>query len=923
MKTIIAILLFAGTVLSQSQTSLLLLMSDKGPKISDSLLYFYALDTALTEEQEDRLRYFDQRLCSGWGVDSLSEKLELAYFIANETRQSSITNFVQRDFDGTDDTDIGWLPFDGMFGDSTGNNFIDTEWYHSDSTISGGGDFSFGVYVINLMEDTLLGMTKAVMGSRTASTSDGNSRIVPIYNNATGTYAGQVNGNSTDWYDSHGQKEMNHRGLYAFVRTGFDGNDNFLYVNDSITEQEYMPYNISEGQYTLFNFGYASGNESNASLGFAFIGKALTTEELDTLNACVEWYLQDIDAIPTDVDYPYNLTIDSDDLAKNWFYGEPTSFLWSTEEYQDSSWGYAINDSSGLFGDTCYWVHATYASQSNIRPSLRFHWEDSDSIYADQVYSAGFSIKNNNDSALYLSYVIFGDEAHSSAYDQYIGGSSPTDFTVHSNTTLTGLTTDADYYPKLNLYFNQLPYSTALDFMVDKVWFKQTSSFAPGVDIVMDSVGTDTVDIHYLLSGSGDTLYSELRYDLVSANSYDTTIFTKDYKKGVDNDTFTIRYKGIPRSGTVRAGAYVKNRGGTSQELETGHTIYMNDIPQACVVEPTTNQWHDFGYELGTSGDYDSLYFLAGSGAGTMILDSVSEPCGNYAVRITMTELTDSDYPRMSYTLPDGLAFNIDSVYYIEATMTNHNDTGVTVTYSNTLGAPAVDRRWLSPGETQLVIWNSVDATAYADSFVIGFSGDTTLVDVSIDNLWAKGQFTEEAFDDGGDPTPPEPEYCTAEPAGNLADDTWGFEDSTDNMTYAAVDTDMDERFVYGDSALCGNVTWVLQQRQDKPQSTTMRPRVYFYVDQDILSTSSYEIGFVFKNFNDSTVTFTGGYGGGWQNTFFASPGTWDADSVGTVTYTGFTPATTISSGGYFLISFDGNVNMTWIGIDNWYIKEE
>lgn len=284
MKKILLILLFTSSLFAQSE--LLVLFSGYGIKNFDVANYNNALTTKLSDAQAQRIDNLVTMLKDSLSIDTLAEKFDVMYILANETSEAGLKNLVKRSHDaqllGT--TAPPFTQWQGFQGNGAGYIKCNYLTNGTGNVVYTQDDASIGIYV-----RTNIGESFGVCGRDDASPAS--IHLQP--RRATNSSNMKINDN-TDVYPA---TVTNSQGFTIGSRTA--SNVLNLYLNS-----------VPGTQATTASTGFpndATGililtpnvvNFSSHQVSFFFMGSSLDATEVRKVTNCIERYM---DAIGTGV----------------------------------------------------------------------------------------------------------------------------------------------------------------------------------------------------------------------------------------------------------------------------------------------------------------------------------------------------------------------------------------------------------------------------------------------------------------------------------------------------------------------------------------------------------------------------------------------------------------------------------------------
>lgn len=126
MKIFILSLFLTTYLFGQGFTTLGLLMGDENGYDTDAKVYFDAMATPLSDEQQERINAFVVMLKDSLSISSLSGKFDVMYLLANETSEAGLKNLVKRSNDATAvgaPTFTQWQGYTGAIDKSINTNY--------------------------------------------------------------------------------------------------------------------------------------------------------------------------------------------------------------------------------------------------------------------------------------------------------------------------------------------------------------------------------------------------------------------------------------------------------------------------------------------------------------------------------------------------------------------------------------------------------------------------------------------------------------------------------------------------------------------------------------------------------------------------------------------------------------------------------
>lgn len=287
MKTIILCLLLFISV--NAQSDLLILMGDDGyvPANFEVQDYSDAMTTALSNEQLERLDILVTMLKDSLSVDSLSDKFDVLYVLANETSEAGLRNLVKRSHDAQIVSTVTFAAFEGFTGDGIGG-YINTNYTPSTQGLRYTQD-SASVFIYsrsNLTEQ------KIIVGGNNGSNAY-HLYLIP-YMTATGVLSARMHANTA--YGSV-TGNSNTLGLYTLSRISStslryyrNATSNLSFNASTAVSIPSVPIAILANKLTTAG----CDNFSTYQISFMGMGASLSATEVRQINNCIEFYMDDL-----------------------------------------------------------------------------------------------------------------------------------------------------------------------------------------------------------------------------------------------------------------------------------------------------------------------------------------------------------------------------------------------------------------------------------------------------------------------------------------------------------------------------------------------------------------------------------------------------------------------------------------------------
>lgn len=256
-----------------------IIMSPNGLKedfTDDSKIYFAAMSTPLSTEQQERIDTLVRRLYVDLSITNLSQAFDFFYLHANETPEAALRNLVKRSHDATNINSTTFTQWQGFTGNGS-NMHLNTNYNPSTSAtalLSNSG--SMGVYVrSNNLTDggSLMGNTGVTNRSEIIVRT---THVQGRLNNTTSHYSTGMHGNDI-------------RGMWIEQQTGK------LYIYKNATLLQESSTSVTSGYTTANIFILSTGsNYSFNQVSVAYIGKGLSATEVSNITNSIEWYMDDL-----------------------------------------------------------------------------------------------------------------------------------------------------------------------------------------------------------------------------------------------------------------------------------------------------------------------------------------------------------------------------------------------------------------------------------------------------------------------------------------------------------------------------------------------------------------------------------------------------------------------------------------------------